>query len=128
MTISMLSKIKGILDMNKLLLGILILITSGLSHANQSGYILSGDKELCEAASYFAAVAFEGHHRGEDKKTLLDYINESQEIPNIKKTYFKTLLNEAYNKPTYSSEKEMKSVLAKFHDDTYKDCMKRVSR
>ncbi|AOA58333.1 hypothetical protein [Acinetobacter larvae] len=128
MKISILIKIQGILNMNKLLVTTLILIISGLSHANQSRYVLSDDKQLCEAASYFAAVALEGHYRGEDKKILLDYINESQEIPNIKKTYFKMLLNEAYNKPIYSSEEEMKKALMKFHDDTSKDCMKKALR
>lgn len=113
--------------MNRLFVATLLLIGSGLSHANQSRYLLSDDKELCEAASYFAAVALEGHHRGEDKKILLDYIDESQEIPRIKKAYFKMLLNEAYNKPIYSSEEEMKRALIKFHDEAYKNCMKKAS-
>lgn len=116
--------------MNKLLVATLLLIVSGLSHADQSRSVSDDDKELCEAASYFAGLAFEGRQKGEDKKGYLEVINDDddRDIPRSKRGYFKKLLNEAYNKPIYSSEEEMKSLLMKFHDDTYRDCMKKASR
>jgi len=51
MKIGMLIKVKGILNMHNFLVAILILIRSGLFHADQSRYVLSDDKELCEIAS-----------------------------------------------------------------------------
>lgn len=103
----------------------LILIGSGLSHADQSNYVLSNDKELCEIAGLVAIIAVERHQKGEDKNILLDFINESQEIPSMKKSYLKTFVNEAYNKPLHSSEDEMFSAIIKLYDDTYDACMKK---
>lgn len=111
--------------MNKLLVATLLLIGSGLSHADQSNYVLSNDKELCEIAGLVATIALESHQIGEDKNILLDHINESQEIPSMKKAYLKTLVNEASNKALYSSKDEMFSTIIKLYDDTYEDCMKK---
>jgi len=82
MKISILIKIKGILNMNKLLVATLLLIGSGLSHADQSGSVSNDDKELCGAASYFAGMAFEGHQNGEDKKAYLKIINDDDDREN----------------------------------------------
>lgn len=110
--------------MQKALITILILICSSLSHSETASYVLYNKEGLCDAASYYASLAFEGHQKGEEKKEYLEMIDESKEIPSAKKNYFKRLLNDAYRKPIYSSEEAMKSARLKFNDNTYKNCMK----
>lgn len=104
-----------------------ILLSSGLLHAEQESDVQTENEELCKAASYIASIAFQGHQRGEKKKEFLDGVDELTDIPNAKKGYLKKLVEDAFNKPIYSSKEEQDEVVQKFNKDKYDDCMKKES-
>lgn len=117
------AKTKGLKD-EKTLIATWILFSSGLLYAEPESYVQIKSEELCQSASYFASLAFEGRQHGEKKTEFLEMLDEVKDVPSAKKGYFKGLLNDAYSKPIYSSDEEIKSERLKFNDDTYKDCMK----
>ncbi|MDY6468466.1 hypothetical protein SKM54_08865 [Acinetobacter faecalis] len=111
--------------MKKILVFIALLFSNSLyAQNNNSAESVDEDKvQTCMIVGLYAETAMKGRQNNVDKSEFLSKIDNAKSVSDVGKSFYKGILNKAYEWPIKNNEAEKKKSIDSFRQEFYDGCV-----